>query len=49
MNRRFQGSGPPAISFVLLMGSEFKEMAANQRRNLEENRIALIETICRKR
>ncbi len=49
MNRRFQRSGPPAISFVLLLGSEFKEMAANQRRNLEENRIALIETICRKR
>ena len=49
MNRRFQESGPPAVSFVLLMGSEFKEMAANQRRNLEENRIALIETICRKR
>jgi hypothetical protein len=31
------------------MGSEFKEMAANQRRNLEKNRIALIEAICRKR
>jgi SAM-dependent methyltransferase len=49
VSRRFQESGPPAISFVLLMGPEFKDMAANQRRNLEESRIALIETICRKR
>ena len=49
MTRRFQESAPPPISFVLLMGSEFQEMAANQRRNLEENRIALVETVCRKR
>lgn len=49
MTRRFQESGAPPVSFVLLMGSEFKEMAANQRRNLEEDRIALVETICRKR
>ncbi len=49
MNRRFQESGPPPISFVLLMGSEFKDMAANQRRNLEEGRVALIEAVCRKR
>jgi SAM-dependent methyltransferase len=48
MNRRFQESGPPPISFVLLMGSEFKDMAANQRRNLEEGRVALIEAVCRK-
>lgn len=49
MDRRLQENGPPPVSFVLLMGSDFREMAANQRRNLEENRIALIETVCRKR
>ncbi|WP_210204615.1 class I SAM-dependent methyltransferase [Microvirga sp. 17 mud 1-3] len=49
MDRCLQENGPPPVSFVLLMGSEFKEMAANQRRNLEENRIALIETVCRRR
>ena len=49
MTKRFQESGAPPVSFALLMGSEFKAMAANQRRNLEENRIALIETVCRKR
>ncbi|MBA1157890.1 class I SAM-dependent methyltransferase [Microvirga mediterraneensis] len=49
VDRRLQENGPPPVSFVLLMGPEFKTMAANQRRNLEENRIALIETVCRKR
>jgi hypothetical protein len=48
MTKRFQTSGAPPVSFVLLMGPEFKEMAANQRRNLEEDRIALVETICRR-
>ncbi len=49
MSRRFQGGSASPISFALLLGSEFKQMAANQRRNLEESRIALIETVCRKR
>ena len=41
-------SGPPPLGFHLLMGPDFGEMARNQLRNLEENRIALVDTVCRK-
>lgn len=47
-NRRLQGSGPPPVSFELLLGPERTEMARNQQRNLEENRIALVEAVCRR-
>lgn len=40
-----QLSGPPPLGFHLLLGSEFKTMAANQVRNLNENRIGLVETV----
>jgi SAM-dependent methyltransferase len=49
MTRRIQGGGPPPVSFVLLLGPEFPAMASNMRRNLEENRIALVEAVCRRR
>ena len=37
--------GPPPISWSLLMGADFPVMAQNQRRNLEEDRIALIQLV----
>jgi SAM-dependent methyltransferase len=43
-----QEGGPPPLGFHLLLGPEFGEMQRNQLRNLEEDRIALIETVCRK-
>lgn len=39
---------PPPLGFHLLLGSEFSEMARNQVRNLEEQRILPTEVICRK-
>jgi len=40
----------PSFGFSghLLMGDDFRAMASNQLRNLEENRIALIEVVARK-
>lgn len=40
-------TGLPPLGFHVLMGEEFALMARNQRRNLEENRVALAEIICR--
>jgi MPBQ/MSBQ methyltransferase len=48
MSRRIRESGLPPLSFGLLLGPEFAAMAENQRRNLEEDRILLIEAACRK-
>lgn len=48
MTRRLAESGPPPVSFALLLGTDFAEMAGNQRRNLEEGRIALVEAVVRK-
>lgn len=48
MTRRMKESGPPPVSFALLLGADYPAMAENQRRNLEENRIALIEAVCRR-
>ncbi len=40
-------TGSPALGFHVLMGEEVALMARNQLRNLEENRVALAEIICR--
>jgi ubiquinone/menaquinone biosynthesis C-methylase UbiE len=40
-----QLGGTPPLGFHILLGSDFKTMAANQVRNLNENRIGLIETV----
>jgi ubiquinone/menaquinone biosynthesis C-methylase UbiE len=48
MLQRIRESGPPPLGFHLLMGDDFRAMASNQLRNLEENRIALIEVVARK-
>lgn len=40
--------GLPALGLHLLLGPEFKEMAQNQRRNLEQGRIVLAQIVARK-
>jgi hypothetical protein len=40
--------GLPPLGFHLLLGPEFKEMARNQRRNLDEGRIVLAQIVARK-
>jgi ubiquinone/menaquinone biosynthesis C-methylase UbiE len=42
---RVKRDGPPPLSWGMLMGADFPAMAQNQRRNLEENRIALIQVV----
>ncbi len=44
---RVAADGLPPLGWHLLMGPDFKAMAANQGRNLSENRIELAEIICR--
>jgi len=46
---RTERDGPPALGFHLLLGPVFKDMAANMVRNLEEDRICLLEIVCRRR
>lgn len=48
MLRRLQEEGPSPLGYHLLLGSDFPLMARNQVRNLEENRIVLIETVGRR-
>ena len=45
MTARVGDGGPPPLGFHLLLGPDFAEMAQNMRRNLEENRVALLEVI----
>lgn len=40
--------GLPPLGFHLLLGPEFKQMAQNQRRNLEQERIVLAQVVARK-
>ena len=47
VTRRLQDRGPPPLGFHLLVGADYAQMAENQRRNLEDDRIALIEAVCR--
>lgn len=46
--RRVREKGLPPLGFGLLLGAEFAEMAENMRRNLVEDRVALIEAVCRR-
>jgi MPBQ/MSBQ methyltransferase len=48
VNRRLRGNGLPPLNFSLLLGPDFREMAENQQRNLNEGRILLIEAVARK-
>lgn len=48
MRERVARKGPPALGYHIMLGADFKEMAANQVRNLNEGRIVLAQVICRK-
>lgn len=45
---KIRAEGLPALGFHLLLGPDFKEMAQNQRRNLEEGRIVLAQVVAQK-
>lgn len=45
---KIKRDGLPPVGFHLLLGPEFKAMAQNQRRNLEEDRIALAQVVANK-
>ncbi|WP_421281741.1 methyltransferase domain-containing protein [Aeromonas taiwanensis] len=45
---KIRRDGLPPLGFHLLLGSDFKEMAQNQGRNLQEGRIALAQIVARK-
>jgi ubiquinone/menaquinone biosynthesis C-methylase UbiE len=45
---KIRKEGLPPLGFHLLLGPEFKEMARNQRRNLDEGRIVLAQVVARK-
>ena len=38
-------ASPPALGFHLVMGPEFAEMATNLGRNLQENRVRLVQAV----
>lgn len=43
MVKKVESSGPPPLGFHLLMGNTAKEKLMNQTRNLEENRVTIIQ------
>lgn len=43
MIKKSESSGPPSLGFHLLMGDTAKTKLANQARNLEENRVSIIQ------
>jgi SAM-dependent methyltransferase len=45
---KIEQGGPPPLGLHLLLGPEFKTMARNQRRNLDEGRIALVQVVAKK-
>ncbi len=48
MRRRIQEEGAAPLGFHVLLGPDFQTMTQNMIRNLDENRIALIEVLARK-
>jgi ubiquinone/menaquinone biosynthesis C-methylase UbiE len=48
MGEKIRAEGPPALGIHLLLGPDFRIMAHNQVRNLEEDRIAVIEAVARR-
>jgi|SRR5215208_1854736 len=45
---KMRSQGLPPLGFHVFLGPEFKEMAQNQRRNLDEGRIVLAQVVARK-
>lgn len=48
LGEKIRTEGPSPLGIQLLLGPDFRQMAQNQVRNLEEGRIVLIETIARR-
>ncbi len=48
LGQHIQEEGAPSLGFQVLLGPDFQAMAQNQVRNLEENRIRLIEVLAKK-
>jgi hypothetical protein len=48
IGERPKASGPSPLGLQILLGADFSAMARNQVRNLEENRIALVEVVARR-
>jgi MPBQ/MSBQ methyltransferase len=46
--KKVQETGIPLLGFHLLMGGDFEVLAQNQCRNLQKNRIALVQVIATK-
>jgi len=46
MTTRMAQSGPPPVTFHLILGDDYPEMARNQVRNLSERRIRTVSYIC---
>jgi ubiquinone/menaquinone biosynthesis C-methylase UbiE len=47
-SNKIQQNGPFPLGIHVLLGPDFKDMARNQRLNLEENRIAMIQVLAKK-
>jgi hypothetical protein len=45
---KIRKEGLPPLGFHVLLGPDFKDMAQNQRRNLEEGRIVLAQVVAKK-
>jgi ubiquinone/menaquinone biosynthesis C-methylase UbiE len=48
MEEKTGKNGPPALGIHLLLGSDFRLMAQNQLRNLDEHRIVIVEAVARR-
>jgi SAM-dependent methyltransferase len=48
LGEKIRREGPPPLGLQLLLGPDFRQMARNQVRNLEEDRIAIIEAVARR-
>lgn len=48
LGEKIAEQGPPPLGLQLLLGPEFRQMAQNQVRNLEQDRVSLIEAIVRR-
>jgi len=48
LSEKVEREGAPRLTWGMLMGDDFPAMARNQRRNLDEGRIALIQLVAQK-
>ena len=48
VNRALAEKAPPPMAITILLGADAPRMADNMRRNLDEDRIAIVEVVCRR-